>query len=50
MLSTPITFAQDAENENNGTLFEPVQKQIIQIDDKKGEDNWEISKLETYGL
>lgn len=36
--------------EENTILSEPVQKQIIQLTDEGTQDDWGLSKLETYGL
>lgn len=52
VFSAPLASAQEGgESEGEGgTLFEPVEKQIIQLTDEGTSDDWNISKLETYGL
>lgn len=52
VFSAPLTMAQttDENDLQTTTLFEPVEKQIIQLTDEGTLDNWGISKYETYGL
>ena len=48
----PLALAQeDSENgSDTETLFEPVEKQIIQLTDEGSGEDWNISEYETYGL
>lgn len=41
-------FAQEGGDEP--TLYEPIEKQIIQLSDESGTDGWHVSELETYGV
>ncbi|MBN2306618.1 type IV secretion system protein [Candidatus Peregrinibacteria bacterium] len=54
VFSGPLALAQDDNTESSGTenevLFEPVEKQIIQLTDEGIAEDWNISKFETYGL
>ncbi len=49
VFSAPLAMAQEGD-EGGDILFEPVEKQIIQLTDEGTQDNWGISKYETYGL
>ena len=42
-------LAQDEGGETE-TLYEPVEKQIIQLTDEGSQADWNISQLETFGL
>jgi len=48
VFSAPLAMAQEGDEVD--TLFEPVEKQIIQLTDEGAQDNWGISQYETYGL
>lgn len=51
VFSAPLSYAQEGNGEGEDTtLYEPVGKQIIQLTDEGTQSNWNISKLETYGL
>ncbi|MFH0837648.1 MAG: type IV secretion system protein [Patescibacteria group bacterium] len=52
VFSAPLALAQDgSETSGDGnTLFEPVEKQIIQLTDEGTQDDWGISEFETSGL
>ena len=49
-LSGPYAHAQEEGSETGTTLYEPIEKQIIQLSDEGTEDGWKISGLETYGM
>jgi len=50
VLASPIALAQDETIDNGDTLYEPIEKQIIQLTDEGSLEEWNISKLETYGI
>lgn len=44
-------FAQEGDDgSGDTTLYDPVGKQIIQLTDEGTQEDWNISRLETYGL
>ncbi len=47
VMTASLAFAQETGSE---TLYEPVEKQIIQLTDDGASDDWNISRLETYGI
>lgn len=49
IFNAPLALAQEGGEEGD-VLFEPVEKQIIQLTDEGAQDDWNISRFETYGL
>ncbi len=56
IFNAPLAIAQEGSEGGSEatvvseTLFEPVEKQIIQLTDEGAQDDWNISRFETYGL
>jgi hypothetical protein len=51
LLAIPLAHAQEeGGNENGNTLYEPIEKQVIQLGDEGAQENWNVSQLETYGI
>lgn len=48
VVGQPLALAQ--EESSGETLYEPIEKQIIQLTDEGSYDDWNISTLETYSL
>ncbi len=51
VFGSTTAFAQEGgEGEGEPPLYEPIEKQVIQLTDEGEQDNWNISSLETHGL
>ena len=51
VFGSPLSYAQEGGGEgDDGALYEPIEKQVIQLTDEGEQEDWNISGLETYGL